>query len=87
MRDSRQTAVGKEGLNGDVGGHIQACRLGGTCDRFNLFPQNGNFNNSAYKNWENKIATHLKNGDDVGPIKVNFGRKDPSNARPDSLTV
>ncbi|MCW8890301.1 MAG: hemagglutinin repeat-containing protein, partial [Sedimenticola sp.] len=87
VRDSRQTAVGKEGLNGDVGGHIQACRFGGTCDRFNLFPQNSNFNNSAYKAWENKIATHLKKGDDVGPIKVNFFRKNPTSARPDSLIV
>ena len=48
VRDSRQTAVGREGIAGDVGGHIQACRHGGTCDRFNLFPQDSNFNNSAY---------------------------------------
>ena len=54
-RDARQTAVGKEGLETDVGGHIQGCSLGGTCDRVNLFPQDTNFNNSAYKNFENEI--------------------------------
>lgn len=47
VRDGRQTSVGREGIAGDVGGHIQACRHDGTCDRFNLFPQNSNFNNSA----------------------------------------
>ena len=44
-RTSQQTAIGYLGEIGDVGGHIQACRYGGTCDRYNLFPQNGNFNN------------------------------------------
>ena len=87
VRDSRQTAVGKEGIAGDVGGHIQACRHGGTCDRFNLFPQNSNFNNSAYKVWENKITDALKNGDDVGNVTVRFNRVDPYNSRPDSLTI
>ncbi|MGO4570238.1 DNA/RNA non-specific endonuclease [Rhizobium sp. 2YAF20] len=87
MRDSRQTVVGKEGIAGDVGGHIQACRFGGTCDRFNLFPQNANFNNGTYKSWENEISGALKNGDDVGAVTVTFGRSDPSNARPDTVTV
>jgi filamentous hemagglutinin len=87
LRDSRQTAVGKEGIAGDVGGHIQACRYGGTCDRFNLFPQNSDFNNGAYKSWENEISGALKNGDDVGTVTVTFGRSDPNNARPDTLRV
>ncbi|EPG8853588.1 DNA/RNA non-specific endonuclease [Acinetobacter baumannii] len=86
-RDSRQTAVGKQGDKGDVGGHIQACSLGGTCDNFNLFPQNSNFNNSAYKKWENEIRGALKNGDTVGKVKVSFNRTKPSNLRPDSLEV
>ena len=87
VRDSRQTAVGKEGIAGDVGGHIQACRHGGTCDRFNLFPQNSNFNNSAYKRWENEITRSLQNGDDVGNVTVRLNRTDPHNPRPDSLTI
>ncbi|WP_170829076.1 hemagglutinin repeat-containing protein [Pseudomonas sp. 21C1] len=38
-----------KGLESDVGGHVQACSQGGTCDGYNLFPQDSNFNNSAYK--------------------------------------
>lgn len=87
VRDARQTAVGKEGLPTDVGGHIQACSLGGTCDRFNLFPQDGNFNNSGYKRWENEIKAALKSENQVGPVTVRFNRTDPTSARPDSLTI
>ena len=86
-RDSRQTAVGKEGLSTDVGGHIQGCRFGGTCDRYNLFPQDSNFNNSDYKALENKWDQALKRGDDVGPVKVSFSRDDPASARPDRVVV
>jgi hypothetical protein len=86
-RDSRQTQAGKEGFPDDVGGHIQACSYGGTCDRFNLFPQNKNFNNSGYKKFENEIRNALKNGDNVGHVLVKFQRKDPSSARPDALQV
>lgn len=87
VRDARQTAVGREGLAGDVGGHIQACRHGGTCDRFNLFPQNRNFNNSAYKRWENQITRSLQNGDEVGNVTVRLNRVDPHNPRPDSVEI
>lgn len=87
VRDGRQTAVGREGIAGDVGGHIQACRHGGTCDRFNLFPQNSNFNNSAYRRWENEITSSLQNGDDVGNVTVRLNRADPYNPRPDSLEI
>ncbi|WP_170829075.1 DNA/RNA non-specific endonuclease, partial [Pseudomonas sp. 21C1] len=87
-RDTRQTAVGKEeGLSTDVGGHVQGCQLGGTCDRFNLFPQDGNFNNSAFKRWEMGIKRALKSGDQVGPVTVRFSRTDPASARPDSLVI
>ena len=86
-RDSRQTAVGKEGLEKDVGGHIQACSMGGTCDRFNLFPQNANFNNSGYKKFENELRDALKNGDDVGSVTVKFQRSNPNSARPDALRI
>lgn len=87
VRDARQTAIGKEGLPTDVGGHIQGCQLGGTCDRFNLFPQDGNFNNSAYKRWETEIKKGLNNGDQVGAVTVRFSRTDPVSARSDSLVI
>ncbi|MNF94903.1 hypothetical protein D3C84_776250 [compost metagenome] len=86
-RDTRQTAAGKEGLPTDVGGHIQGCQFGGTCDRFNLFPQDGNFNNSAYKRWEMGIKSALNGGDQVGSVTVRFSRADPASARPDSLVI
>ena len=87
-RDSRQTNVGKEGIDGDVGGHIQACIFGGTCDRYNLFPQNGNFNNSAYKTYfENVIRKAHESGKSVENVTVEFYRNNPSSPRPDALTV
>ena len=67
--------------------YFQACSMGGTCDRYNLFPQDKNFNNSEYKKWENEIRTSLKNGDNVGPVTVRFRRSDPNSSRPDALRV
>lgn len=51
---------------------------------FQRFP---NFNNSAYKKWENEITRSLQNGDDVGNVTIRFNRVDPHNPRPDSLTI
>ncbi|MGH8383470.1 filamentous hemagglutinin N-terminal domain-containing protein [Pseudomonas sp.] len=87
VRDARQTAAGKEGLPTDVGGHIQGCQFGGTCDRFNIFPQGRNFNNSAYKRWEMGIKSALNSGDQVGSVTVRFSRANPASARPDSLVI
>lgn len=88
-RDSRQTQTGKQGRDTDVGGHAQACSQGGTCDGYNLFPQDANFNNSAYKVfYENKIKKALNDPNKtVGQTTIKFERKDPSSSRPDSLTV
>ncbi len=88
VRDSRQTAVGKLGKEKDVGGHIQACAFGGTCDSYNLFPQNSNFNNSAYKVYfENVIRKANKDGKTIGEVTVKFSRNDPKSLRPDALEV
>ncbi len=88
-RDSRQTAAGKEGNGGDVGGHAQACSQGGTCDGYNLFPQNANFNNSAYKVfYENEIGPALKDpAQTVGETTIKYVRKDPASVRPDSMEL
>lgn len=69
------------------GGHIQSCQFGRTCDRFNLFPQDGNFNNSAFKRWEMGIKGALKGDGQVGSVTVRFSRTDPTSARPDSLVI
>jgi filamentous hemagglutinin len=86
-RDARQTAVGKLGLDTDVGGHIQGCAIGGTCDRVNLFPQDRRFNNSEYKVFENEIRRALDAGESVGPVTVRFVRPDPANPRPSGVNV
>ncbi len=46
-----------------------------------------NFNNSAYKKFENEIRRALEAKEDVGPVKVKFTRKDPKNPRPDTVEV
>lgn len=79
-------AVGKEGIEGDEGGHIQAHRLGGSSERINIFPQNANFNRGAYKRFENQIADALKDGREVSPIKVTLSYDDNSN-RPSKIEV
>jgi hypothetical protein len=83
--------VGKQGRDTDVGGHIQACSLGGTCDRVNLFPQDKTFNNSDYKKFENVIRAALeaeaKGGPKVGSVSVKFDRNPPNNPRPATVEV
>uniref|UniRef100_UPI0028A6C279 hemagglutinin repeat-containing protein n=1 Tax=Pseudomonas nitroreducens TaxID=46680 RepID=UPI0028A6C279 len=88
-RDSRQTEAGKQGRDSDVGGHAQACSQGGTCDGYNLFPQDKNFNNSAYKVfYENEMRRALNDPQrTVGPTTIQFNRTNPNSPRPDSLTV
>ena len=54
----------------------------------NLFPQNGNFNNSAYKTYfENVIRKAHESGKNVENVTVEFYRNNPSSSRPDALTV
>ncbi|WP_285376094.1 hemagglutinin repeat-containing protein [Pseudomonas sp. lyk4-TYG-107] len=88
-RDSRQTEAGKEGRDTDVGGHVQACSNGGTCDKYNLFPQDKNFNNSAYKVfYENRVKEALDDpSKTVGVTTVRFVREDPGSVRPDAMRV
>ncbi|WP_339437367.1 hemagglutinin repeat-containing protein [Pseudomonas sp. EL_65y_Pfl1_R32] len=88
-RDVRQTEAGKQGRETDVGGHAQACSQGGTCDGYNLFPQDRNFNNSAYKVfYENEIKRALNDSTkEVGLTTIKFNRSMPGSPRPDTLSV
>ena len=88
-RDARQTEAGKQGRDTDVGGHAQACSQGGTCDGYNLFPQDKNFNNSAYKVfYEHEIKRALDDpAKTVGPTTITFNRSVPNSPRPDTLSV
>ena len=83
-RDHRQTKKGKEGLEGDVGGHLRACALGGSCDDYNLFSQDAKINNGAYKAWEKMIRDNV---DDIEVVRITLIRLDPSKPRPDRLMV
>lgn len=84
-----QTAAGKTGRETDVGGHAQACSQGGTCDGYDLFAQDQNFNSSAYKVfYEHKIKSALNDPNKVvGPTTIKFNREDPRSLRPDTLDV
>ena len=86
-RGIRQTKVGYEGILGDVGGHIQACSLGGTCHRFNLFPQNRKFNNGVYKKLENSFRRNLQAGNEIGLVRTRFVRPKGNNVRPSEVGV
>lgn len=59
QRVACQTTVGTWGVAGDVGGHMIASTMDGFPGRANLFPQNGNFNNSPWKVVENSVRRCL----------------------------
>lgn len=83
---SNTREVGKQGIEGDQGGHIKAHQFGGTSDKINLFPQNGNFNQGEYKRIENGIAKDLQEGKTVKvTVELIYDNKDSS--RPDKVKV
>lgn len=86
-RTSTQTEVGKEGVSGDVGGHGQPCTLGGTCDRYNLFPENGKLNNGPHKAAENRIRKEFKAGNLDGPVTIKYNNVDPKTGRPEKFQI
>ena len=60
----------------------------GTCDRFNLFPQNAKFNNSAYRSWEHQILKALREeGRTMGRVTTRLFRNDQQSPRPDMLVI
>ena len=60
-----QGAAGKAGKSGDVGGHIVGHRFVKDQGSVNMFPQEGYFNNSAYKKVENEWSAWIKKGHEV----------------------
>ena len=83
-RDRRQTEMGMKGLPTQVGGHFQGAASGGTTDTFNLFPQDADFNNSAYRKWENDIRRNIGR---VGRIRIKIIREDPASQKVDKLKI
>lgn len=60
-----QAAAAAKGVAGDQGGHLVANRFMPNQGEKNLFPQNANFNNSAFKTLENDYARAINKGYEV----------------------
>jgi len=78
-----QKKVGKLGIEGDEGGHAVGHRFVLDQGEKNMFPQNGNFNKSAYKTMENEWADWIDSGAEVR-FKTEF---EGTGARPGSVFV
>lgn len=72
------------GIDGDQGGHVIGHRFVKDQGSKNLFPQNGNFNVSAYKTLENEWADWIDSGKEVR-ITVDLTPKNQD--RPDHVRV
>lgn len=64
-RTYHQTEVGKQGRDGDEGGHLIATRFGGSPEGMNLVPQNANLNRGDWKRLENRWGEALDEGQEV----------------------
>lgn len=81
---SAQDAVRARGLADDDAGHIIGHRFLSDQGTRNMFPQNFNFNRSAYKTMENEWASWIEAG---ATVKVNVALKGGTGARPDQVGV
>lgn len=72
-------------IQGDHAGHIAAHRFMLDQGLPNLFPQNGNFNTSAYKTMENEWAALVNDGLEIeGEISLSYSE---SSSRPDKVKI
>lgn len=79
-------ADAKDGLPDDVGGHIVANNVSGPTEAINIFPQNGDLNNSGgWKRMENEICNASLNGSKV-EVSKEFSYTGNS-MRPDTIEV
>jgi len=79
-----QRETGHAGNPGDQGGHIIGHRFMPDQGTVNMFPQAGQFNNSAYRTMENEWADWISAG---GEVRVKVDLKDYQGARPDRINV
>ena len=61
----QQLKAGKQGIDGDEGGHLIASILNGSGEKINLLPMNSNLNRSLWKKLENGWAKSLQEGKTV----------------------
>lgn len=81
---SAQSDVAARGLADDVGGHIIGHRFTTDQGVKNLFPQNAQFNNSAFKKLENEWADWIRK--EGGSVDVSIELKG-NPTRPDTVAV
>lgn len=81
---SAQDEVRARGLDDDDAGHIIGHRFLGDQGAANMFPQNFNFNRSAYKTMENEWAAWIEAG---GTVKVDVALKGGTADRPAQVGV
>lgn len=79
-----QAQAAARGVEGDVGGHIIGHRFVQNQGERNLFPQNTQFNNSAYRKLENEWADWIDSGKKV---EVEVQLKGGTGSRPDRVEV
>lgn len=79
-----QAAAGKAGKKGDVGGHVFGHRFVGNQGAINLIPQEGTFNNSAWKKLENEWARWIRKGHEA---KIEIAFSGGTAKRPDKIHV
>ena len=83
MKD--QATAAARGTTDDVGGHMIGHRFAQDQGIKNMFPQNANFNNSAFKKVENEWADWItKKG---GSVEAKVDLVGGSKARPDKVEV
>ena len=61
----QQLKAGKQGIDGDEGGHLIASILNGSGEKINLLPMNSNLNRGEWKALENSWAKALRKGKTV----------------------
>lgn len=81
----QQLKMGKQGIEGDEGGHLIASILNGSGEKINMLPMNANLNRGAWKQMENKWVKALKEGKTV-KVKIE-PLYEGTNLRPDSFNV
>lgn len=79
-----QREAADRGIEGDQGGHLIGHRFVKDQGLKNLFPQNGNFNVSAYKTLENEWADWIESGKDV---RITVDLTPQGQDRPDRVRV
>lgn len=79
-----QAQARERGVPGDHGGHVIGYRFVGAQGLRNLFPQDGNFNVSAYKKLENEWADWTQHGMEV---QIEVTLSPPGQDRPDEIAV